>query len=127
MQFILSVSAIEFCMKEALSRLLNNKLSKWYSKKMKKGKRMYLRTIIIESEKIGIIESNELDYWKCILDVRNCLIYNNAIPDKNNRLDLDGIKVEFVQGKMIRGKLGFLTKLTDKSFDLYKSWIEKQI
>ena len=127
MHFINCMSAIEFCMKEKLRLFQDNGLSKWYTEKLDDSKPVYMRSIVKESEKNGIITTKELEFWECLIDVRNFMVHNNAIADKTEICDLDGIQVEFVQGQMIRGKLGFLTKLADKSVDLYKLWVEKQI
>ena len=127
MNFINSASAIEFCMKETLKNFQNNPLASWFQQKLKKGKHVYLRSIVKKSNKMGIINNTELDFWTCILDVRNSLVHNNGIANKTELYNIDGIKVEFVQGQMITGQLDFFPKITDKSVDLYASWITKLI
>ena len=119
MQFILAISNIEYCMKEVLDMYPRHSLAKWCCKQ----KRIYLSGIINESKKIRLIDDKEHRFWDCILKVRNVVVHNNAIADFSKTYQINGLTISFVKGKMLKGKLDFFIKLTDKAIDLYRSWV----
>jgi len=124
--FINSLSAIEYCMKEAMNLHSNHPLAKWYCKQQQQSKRVYLRGIVTteaNSKRIGIVKDTDYEFWKCMVDVRNSVVHNNAVADQNTTCQADGAVISFVKGKMLRGKIDFFVKLTDKAIDLYYSWI----
>lgn len=124
--FVDSLSAMEYCMKETMNLYPNLSLAKW-CRKQQQRRRVYLSGIVAESERIGIINNTDYKFWNCIVDVRNSVVHNNAIADKDKTCQVDGTIVSFVKGKMLRGKLDFFVKLTDKAIDIYYSWIRSTI
>lgn len=125
MQFISSVSSIEYCVKETINLYPKHPLATWCRKQRKR--RIYLGGTINESKLIGLIDDKEYESWRCILGVRNALVHNNGIADYDRTYQIDGMTVSFVKGKMLRGKLDFFVKLTEKATDLYYSWIVKLV
>jgi len=121
MQFVLAISSIEYRAKETIKLYPKKPLAKWFGKQ----KRVYLSGIMDESKRIGLIDNKERELWDCILTVRNSVVHNNAIADRHRKYQIDAITVSFVKGKMLRGKLDFFVKLTDKAVDLYYSWIRQ--
>ena len=121
MQFISSISSIEYCVKETINLNPKHSLAKW----SRKQKRIYLSSIMKKSKRIGLINNKQHGFWECILKVRNVIVHNNGIADFDKTYQIDGITVSFVKGKMLKGKLDFFVKLTDKAVDLFHSWIMK--
>jgi hypothetical protein len=122
--FVEALSTIEYCMKETMNLYPNNRLAKWYHKEKQQKKRwIYLRSIIEKSNQIGIVNDGDYECWNCIRDVRNSIVHNNAIANQNKTYQVGGTAVSFIKGKMLRGKLDFFVKLTDKAIDLYYLWI----
>jgi len=127
MQFISSVSSIEYCVKETISLYPKHPLAKWCNNQQQRKRRIYLGGIITESKRMGLVDNKEYDSWGCILKVRNAVVHNNGIADHDKTYQIDGATVTFIKGKMLRGKLDFCVRLTDKAADLYYSWVVKLI
>lgn len=123
MQFISFISSIEYCIKETMSLYPKHHLAKWCSKQQQRKRRIYLGGIITESKRIGLIDKKEYESWDCILKVRNAVVHNNGIADHDKTYQINGATVSFFKGKMLRGKLDFFVRLTDKAIDLYYSWV----
>lgn len=125
MQFILSISSIEHNAKESILLCQKTPLVRWYRRQQQQKRRIYLSGIMKKSNQIGMVSNKDLESWDCILGVRNSVVHNNAIADQDKTYQIDGMTVSFVNGKMLRGKLGFFVQLTDKAAELYYSWVQK--
>ena len=115
--FIDSISSIEFSMKESI-KLCPNTLFK------KKGKRVYLSSIVKKSKSIHLMGNDSIKAWNLILRVRNLVVHNNAIADQNGQYQIKDITISLIEGKMMKGKLDFFVKLTDMAVDEYYSWLK---
>lgn len=127
MLFVFSISSMEHFAKETINIYPKHPLAQWFRKQQQQERRIYLSGIMGQSKRTGLIDSKSLKSWDCILEVRNLIVHNNAIADRDRIYQIDGMTVSFVSGKMLRGKLDFLVNLTDKATDLYYSWILKVI
>jgi len=123
MSFILSVSEIEYCARTMTDRIPNLKLQN-IKKTLASKKWIYLRDIMIESEKNRIIDQSSLDNWKNIIELRNHIIHNNAVAEEDKTVMIDGIKIQYQKGKQIQGNLLFFPKLTENLSDWYKTWLD---
>src|SRR6266566_910578 len=82
--FILSISAIEFSAKHAVADHPNC-LTVPQS-------RVYLRGIIQESARAGMISRHMEHGWSGILELRNMLVHNNAIAERTQAFEAGGAR-----------------------------------
>lgn len=115
MIFIESLSSIEFCSKEYV---INNpqKLGEFTN-------RIYLGKIMERSRDVGIISSAEFLKWEGIIELRNVLVHNNGISEKDATYDYPNCQIAFRKGKMTQGNLKLFLNLIDWSIVAFSSWI----
>jgi hypothetical protein len=120
--FIKSLSAIEYCAKETIKDK-RHPLHSWYQEQKSKNRRIYLSKIISESYKRGLINKKQKESWDCLIDMRNIIVHNNGIADKNVKYKINDLEIVFEENKMTKGKLDTFVKLTNIAVDLYYSWV----
>lgn len=63
--------------------------------------RIYLRGIMKNSAQNGLINRSDMELWEFAVELRNCMVHNNAIAEKSVALEVgDGFRIEMVQGQM---------------------------
>lgn len=91
--FIMSMSSFEFSAKEAI------KLP-WSSIDVP-GSRTYLGAIMRRSSEVGLIGDADAELWKFAVELRNCMVHNNAIAQLEMVLNLGGgFSMEMIAGQM---------------------------
>lgn len=55
--------------------------------------------------------------------MRNIIVHNNGIADKNVKYKINDLEIVFEENKMTKGKLDTFVKLTNIAVDLYYSWV----
>jgi hypothetical protein len=115
--FIMSVSSLEFAAKSAIvarpSRL------------PAPTGRVYLRKIIKDSDRAGLIAHAEDSPWEGIIEVRNVLVHNNGIADRDASFTIPGgPTIQLKSGKMTQGNLRFFPELTLWAVDSYSRWAD---
>ena len=110
--FILTLSAFEAAAKQALA-LSNSPLEPT-------KERTYLSGIMARSHRSGLIDDEDRDLWKFAIELRNCIVHNNAIAERNFRYDLGtGLTLEMNDGHMTQStprKSNLLLKAVVKSY-----------
>lgn len=65
------------------------------------GGRVYLSKIMNSSHAASIICDDDADLWRFAIELRNCMVHNNAIADRTMRLVLaPGHSIDMVAGAM---------------------------
>lgn len=115
--FILTVSAFEFSAKQAITT--------------KPGKlptmegRTYLRRIMAESLKAGIIPPTDATPWEAVSEVRNVLVHNNGIADRTVTYEMPlGPTVVLATGAMTQGNLRFFPELSLWCVEAFARWCD---
>src|SRR6266566_658141 len=113
--FILSISAIEFSAKHAVADHPNC-LTVPQS-------RVYLRGIIQESARAGMISRHMEHGWSGILELRNMLVHNNAIAERTQAFELPGgPTLAFAEGRMMHGNLRLLPEVLLWTTNAFAAW-----
>ena len=81
--------------------------------------------IIEKSQSISLIDKQEANIWKFIIEVRNCTIHNNAIASRDCQVNIDGCEFQLEEGQMTKGKLDFYTFLSRKLVDCFFDWAQR--
>lgn len=120
--FIQSMSVIEFNMKRLL-RELNNPLLKPKPGEKPALKNIRLSQIIEESRKTKLISETYYPTWDCAIKVRNALVHNNAIADRVMSYEVGGQRIEFIEGKTLKGNMSIFMSLIHSVTDAHFDWI----
>jgi len=119
--FVMSMSSIEYSTKASIAYYGDGHLALRLVKK--KGRFLYLSHIMTNSEREGLVHASAKLDWDRLIDIRNCVVHNNAIADQTEDYVIGGINVVTTKGKMLQGKLDFFATLTEVAVDLYFEWI----
>ena len=79
------------------------------------------------SKKEKLIDGDRLEEWEHIIDIRNCVVHNNAVAWKSKTYSIGELTVKAVKNKMMQGKLDFYLILTDLTVDRYYYWVNALI
>ncbi len=115
---ILSLSGMEFCLKEA---------AKSYPDvlKLNGNKRQYLSGIMTRSLEKGLMSAEASSRWSAVSQLRNTLVHNNGIADENlSAIFPNGVELKLVEGKMAEGKLTMFPKLTEWAIGSFADWCD---
>ncbi len=123
--FIDALSSLEFSLKKMLETINPKVLS--VIKERRRNKPIYLRSIIKELHREGYVNDEAYNGWITLIEIRNCVVHNNAIPESNRTLYLNGLKIVFTRGQMLTAKLDFFIKLIDYAIKNYKRLVEALI
>jgi len=123
--FIGSLSSMEFSAKASVASCGACSPAKDLTKV--KGQYIYLTDIMRNSKKYGLIDDNEYEDWQNLNFLRNCIVHNNAISDRDKTFDIAGISVVASEGKMLQGKLDFFAVLTEVAVERYFAWVKALI
>lgn len=91
------------------------------------GHFIYLRRIISNSEKRELIDDKAKEEWHGLIQIRNCIVHNNAISDHDANYVIGELSVVTTKNKMLRGKLDFFLTLTEAAVDRYFAWVKALI
>ncbi|OAE16615.1 hypothetical protein A2T76_10655 [Pseudomonas brenneri] len=114
--FISSMSAVEYCAKETANKFLSHLTAE--TKDF-----IYLSSIITKSFKANIINENSQTLWQGLNQLRNCLVHNNGIPDKNRTYVIDDtMSFNMIKGKMISSTLLLFPTAIKALVHKYNEW-----
>lgn len=122
--FTHAISSLEYSAKEIIKKTSRAEFQDLRNK-LHSRNRVYLLKIMKESKDSGLITKGDYEHWDGIIFLRNCLVHNNGISDKDETLTIRTINIKCENGKMIQGKLDTFYNLTDVSVDLYNDWLHK--
>ena len=126
--FIDALSVIEYCAKVILKTVDTQRIKQLNANlqiKMEKGKkRVYLSSIMELSWNAEFIDDEQYQAWKGLWEIRNTVVHNNAIADKDVKYKIGDIEIVFIKGKKLKGRLDTYIKLLDTTVDLYLKWLE---
>ena len=114
------VSAIEKAVKDSVGIYLNSGLKE---DALKMSSHLYLRNIMVCSQKKGIIDRRTFNEWDDLLIMRNLAAHNNSISDRNKRCEIAGIVVSMRAGRMMKGPLNTFIALTQRIIELFYDWL----
>lgn len=109
MIFVESLSFIEYHMKE-----LTALDASFFTKK---PNRIYLRNIVKEFKNRGNLSPQDASLWDSIIELRNCIVHNNAISDITGKYTFPNTVLELNSGKMTSGNLKHFPYLIDWILD----------
>lgn len=116
--FMSSMSSIEFAAKQAL-RAHPGLLPIDFTN------RVYLGRIIEESERAGWINAGTRSNLDDLIYVRNCLVHNNGIADRDRDLfHPGGQTVHATDGMMLQGNLRFFLEYVGFACEAFEEWSE---
>ena len=121
MGFIETISRIEFYSKK---RLKESKQSffKELQKKQNQGKRIYFSNIIEDAVDADKISKEDKKFWDYILQIRNCLVHNGGISDKDFETMIGELEVK--KDKKIEGAIMDFYRVTEKPIELYSKLLK---
>ena len=114
------VSAIEKAVKDSVGIYKDSGLKE---DALKMSSHLYLRNIMICSQKKGLINRKTFDEWDDLLVMRNLVAHNNSISDRNKRCAIGGIAVSMRAGRMMKGPLNTFVVLTQRIIELFYDWL----
>jgi hypothetical protein len=95
-QFISTMSAIEFCAKEAVKMSSPSPLATAIAK----ARRVYLSLIVEESSRFNLLSEKDRGVWMSLIGIRNMLVHNNGFADIATTYKVAGETMILVPGKM---------------------------
>jgi hypothetical protein len=114
---IMSLSSYEYTAKQAV---ISNRL-----RLPELGGRIYLRRIVQESAKLGLIPPEDKLPWEGIFEMRNTLVHNNGIAELTATYAIPGTPgIVFVAGSMTQGNLKLFPQLLLWSVEAYGRWCD---
>ena len=81
---------MEFTLKKILEVVNPKVLS--VIKERHRNKPIYLANIIKELHREGYVNDEVYNGWITLIEIRNCVVHNNAIPESNRIFYLDDLK-----------------------------------
>lgn len=127
--FVDSMSSIEYCAKESIKLYSTSSITNEINKISLTRPRhtYYLSDVIRESMKCELISQQEKEKWDRIIILRNLVVHNNGIADKDDIYVIDGLTVTLKKGTMIQGKLDVFTNLVESSVESYNLWVKNLV
>lgn len=122
--FTHALSSLEYSAKKIIKNISQIEFQD-LKNKLQRGKWVYLSGIMEISKTSGLITKEDYDRLEGITYLRNCLVHNNGIADKDKTFTIRTVNIKCENGKMIQGKLDIFYNLTDVSVDLYNDWLHK--
>jgi len=116
--FIFSMSAFEASAKIALE------LPGCPIKFIKKW--IYLGEVMGHSHTIGLISDADRDLWQFATELRNCIVHNNAVADRDMKIELGtGFVLEMSKGEMTQSSPRMATLLVNAILCAYSRWCDR--
>ncbi|MEA2098203.1 MAG: hypothetical protein U9P70_03975 [Patescibacteria group bacterium] len=123
--FIATMSSLEFTAKK-ISLKEGSPIKKFLDEKNKK-KYYYLKDIMqaSASEKLNLITADEKKEWDFFIDIRNALVHNNAIVDKNLDFKVYDELYSFKKDGKLSGDIQSLFIFSKRIVELFYNWSQK--
>jgi len=118
--FIEILSSIDFQSKQQIKTSEKEEF-KELKKKLENGEFIYLSHIIDSASKGNLITFQEKTYWKFITHIRNCLVHNAGISNKDYENLIGDITIK--KDEWIEGKPTDFYVLIEKTVSLYSKWV----
>ncbi len=131
--FVFSLSSVEFFLKNIIKASLNGPLVEWLQEKREAVEKeeksfwMYLTNIMEESRKRKLIKKPELRSWRGMIQLRNVIIHNNGMFEKDETLNIGEIEISAYAGKTIDTMLINYPKFITTLIALTRGWIESYL
>jgi hypothetical protein len=125
--FIFSFSIVEYSMKRSIGDLKRGKLYSWYIAKLESKKRVYLRSVVERSKKLGLINEVQEKSWSSLNTLRNILVHNNGYADENDFMRIGQLEMQIVAGKSVKINWINYVMFLQTIVTLYRRWIESVI
>jgi hypothetical protein len=80
--FVFSLSSMEHVLKELLKadgQVTSTQQLQRLRRILLAGRRVYLSGIVGSCREAGMIDDNQHEVWRCLIEVRNAVVHNNAI------------------------------------------------
>ena len=122
--FIHALSCMEFTAKETLKLLCYDPFKDLREKLLRGKDYVYLGTIIGRSRSIGLIDEECYETWEVLRNIRNIVVHNNAKADVDAEYRIDGMRVVFIKGETLKGKLDFFIRLIEVAIERYRQWLQ---
>ncbi len=121
-QFISTMSAIEFCAREAVAIAKDSPLATAIGPLEKRD--LYLRLIMQKSQRLGLVSGDDLGTWTTLIEIRNMLVHNNGYADVATIYEVAGQTLTLAPGKMteIATFLAF-PKFAEEAVLQYGKWL----
>ena len=120
--FVFALSSMEHVLKELLKadeRVASAQHLQRLRRTLLAGRRVYLSTIVKSCREAEIISDEQHEVWKCLIEVRNAVVHNNAIADRDVVYRVGDLTVTFSKGRVLRGKLDFFVRLLKAAVEHY--------
>ncbi len=121
MGFIETISRIEFYSKKQLEESKQSFFAR-LQEKQNQGKRIYFSNIIEDAVDADKISKEDKKFWDYILHIRNCLVHNGGISDKDFETMIGELEVK--KDKKIEGVIRDFFRVTEKPIELYSKLLK---
>ena len=121
MGFIETISRIEFYSKKQLKESKQSFFAR-LQEKQNQGKRIYFSNIIEDAVDADKISKEDKKFWDYILHIRNCLVHNGGISDKDLETRIGELEVK--KDKKIEGVIMDFYLVTEKPIELYSQLLK---
>ena len=143
--FIDSLSIVEYFMKVTIEESTEGPLVDWAERikgrqssrlkrlwryllkvicRQKGRKRVYLSGILRESKRKKMIDGMQHRSWRGMIELRNAMVHNNAIADRNITLTIGDMSAKTYTGKMIQLSPRKYPEVIKVLVSLTRVWIE---
>jgi len=130
--YIHTFSIIEYISKELVKRKNCEKFEK-INQFFAEGKRVKFLEIMEISSHLDLVDKQQKKVWDSLREIRNTFVHNNAINDKDGRLEYKFKEMpkpyilEYKRGESLEGNLLLGLKLIEIIIELYYEWVQKVI
>ena len=121
MGFIETISRIDFYSTKQLKESKQSFFAR-LQEKQNQGKRIYFSNIIEDAVDADKISKEDKNFWDYILHIRNCLVHNGGISDKDFETMIGELEVK--KDKKIEGVIMDFYKVTEKPIELYSKLLK---
>ena len=119
--FVASMSSIEYCAKRTLD--LYPKSQTFTLVYKGNPKRIYLMKIMNASKSASLLGEQDRLSWDGLVEIRNMVVHNNGISDKDESLQIGSSNVDLKSGGMTKGKPNFFVVLSEEATGLFEKWV----
>ena len=129
--YINSFSIVEYISKELVKKKNCSKFAQSINNRCRKRGWVSFNDILATSKDkdFGLVDEHEWAVWDSLKEIRNAIVHNNAIFDRDGKLeykfDNQPFTVEYKRGKGLIGNMHLGLILVEILIELYYRWVQK--
>lgn len=128
--FIFSLSSVEYFLKLIIKQSQRGPLVDWVNEETEKALKqnrkfwMYLSGIIMKSKKTKLITDSQFINWDGMIKLRNVIIHNNGIVEKDTIFRIGEIDIEGKAGMPVSFPLVNYPRFIEVLISVTRNWID---